>query len=102
MTISNTAIHTFTISTNHKHHDVATSGDLIATSARGCAARKLARMLVEAEAPEGPIEARGTDGRLRYTVRSLYAFAQTDLTEDPLRVRRYRAFPGVGVRAEAA
>lgn len=102
MTIPNTLLHTFTISTDAKHRDCAASGDLIATSSRGCAARALSRMLVEAEAPEGPIEARGTDGRLRYTVRSLYAFAQTDLTEDPLRVRRYRAFPGVGVRAEAA
>lgn len=62
------------------------------TSSRSCAARKLARFLVEAGEADGPIEAYGPDGALRYRVNSLYAFAQSTLVENPrLHLTRYVA-----------
>ena len=63
--------------------DLASCDGLSARSARGCAARALARMLIEAGREDGPVEARGADGRLRYTVRSVAAFARTALIENP-------------------
>jgi len=67
----------------YRVYDVAQCGDLVAQSLKSCAARDLARLLVAAGVEDGPIEARGTDGRLRYTVRSLYAFAKGTLRENP-------------------
>lgn len=64
-------------------YDVATCGDLHARSLRSCAARKLARQMIEAGYPDGPIEVYGQTGVCRYTVRSLYAFARVTLSEDP-------------------
>ena len=71
------------ISTDSAGRDIATHGPYTAKSTRSCAARKLARILVEAEFFDTPIEAIGTDGRLRYTVRSLHAFAKKTLVENP-------------------
>ena len=74
----------FIISTDPKTAaDVASCDGFTARSSRSCAARVLARMLVDAEYADGPIEARGTDGRLRYTARRLHAFAAKVLAENP-------------------
>lgn len=76
--------HVIVISTDRKTAaDVAECGGLRATSSRFCAARKLARLMVENGAENGPVEARGADGELRYTVKSLHAFAKFTLTENP-------------------
>jgi hypothetical protein len=64
-------------------HDTATHGDLIATSARHSAARKLARMMLAQGIPDAPLEARSTDGSLRWTYRSLAEFARYDTNEAP-------------------
>jgi hypothetical protein len=65
-------------------------GRVITTSARSCAARKLARLLVENAEPDGPVEAVGPAGDVRYTVGSLYAFAKGTIVENPrLGVRAY-------------
>jgi hypothetical protein len=89
--------HVITISTEQRTfqaYDVATHGDLRAVSAKSCAARKLVRMMIEAGAEDGPVEARGLDGRLRYTVRSLHAFAKYALTENPRpRLIRWTPYP---------
>lgn len=80
-------VHTFTVDTMTRSAtsvvDRATCGDYVTTSSRSCAARRLARMMVTAGEPDGTIEARGADGRLRYTVRSLVEFARWTLTESP-------------------
>lgn len=84
--------HTFTISTAPRPAaDTATCGAHFATTPLSKAAGKLARIMVAANVPDGQIEARGTDGRLRYTMRSLHAFALWRLREDPrFRVERWR------------
>jgi hypothetical protein len=64
-------------------YDLATCGELSARSLKGCAARSLARVLIAKGAQDGPIEARGEDGKLRYTVKSLFAFAKFSMTENP-------------------
>jgi len=75
---------TFIISSEPKTAaDVATCGDVTARSSRSCAARKLARMLIDGGTPDQPIEARGVDGKLRYTVRSLVAFSKFTVRENP-------------------
>ena len=78
-------MHTFIISETEglRAGDTATCEDLTARSTRSCAARALARKMVAAGIPDGPIEARGKDGRLRYTVRSPHAFAKFTLSESP-------------------
>ena len=63
--------------------DLANGAGLTARALKACGARKLARMLVEAGIPDMPLEARGPDGKLRYTVRSLHAFARKTLAENP-------------------
>jgi hypothetical protein len=74
----------FIISTDPKTGaDLASCDGFHAKSSRSCAARVLARMLMDAEWADGPTEARGTDGRLRYTVKRLHAFAMTRLVENP-------------------
>jgi hypothetical protein len=88
-------MHTIIISTERLHwsrvYDVATCGAYRAMSLKSCAARKLARDMVAAGEPDGPIEARGIDGKLRYTVSSLHAFAKFTLVENPrLRVVPWR------------
>ena len=73
--------------------DLASSGEHHARSLKSCAARKLARVIIGAGMPDGPIEAwRG--GVPCYTVRSLAGNARTTLTENPrLRVIRYTENP---------
>lgn len=81
------ARHVFTIATESPHwsrvYDVATCGPYRAISLKSCAARKLARVMMAAGEPDGPIEARGPDGKLRYTVRALHAFGKTTIGENP-------------------
>ncbi len=73
--------------------DVARCGEHTARSSRASAAHDLARAIIGAGLPDAPIEARGEDGRLRYTVRSLAAFARWTITETPkLRRMRWTAF----------
>ena len=68
--------------------DLASSGEHHARSLKSCAARKLARVIIGAGMPDGPIEAwRGTVPC--YTVRSLAAYARTTLEQDP----RFRVIP---------
>lgn len=90
--------HVFTISTNQSSpfqvYDVARCGDVVAKSLKSCAARKLARLLIAIGTEDGPIEARGEDGKPRYTVKSLYAFARKTLVENP----RLRSIPFVEFR----
>lgn len=65
-------------------------------SSRNGVTRKLARALVEAGAPDCPVEARGTNGRLRYTAKSLHAFARWTITEPDagrLQLQRYHERP---------
>lgn len=80
-----------TIGTNPKTGaDLASWEGFTARSSGGCAARTLARMLMDADIQDQPLEARGRDGKLRYTVRRLHAFAGTRLVENPhLMVRPY-------------
>jgi hypothetical protein len=40
-------------------------------------------MLIDGGTPDQPIEARGVDGKLRYTVRSLVAFSKFTVRENP-------------------
>jgi len=80
--------HQFTISSQitargTQVYDVAQCSDLVAKSLKSCAARKLARAMIQAGAEDAPIEARGPDGKLRYTVRSLAAFAKFTIQENP-------------------
>lgn len=99
---------TFTISSQTQKspsqvYDVAQCGDLTAKSLKSCAARKLARAMIDAGAEDGPIEARGTDGRLRYTVKSLAAFAKFTITENPrIKVIRYTEHPHAAPRDQDA
>jgi hypothetical protein len=68
--------------------DLAACGEYSARSLKSCAARKLARVLIAAGVPDGPIEA--WRGVVRcYTARSLAALSRTTLTENP----RIRAIP---------
>jgi hypothetical protein len=84
-------------------YDVAQCGDLIAKSLKSCAARKLARDLIANGAEDGPIEARGTDGKLRYTVRSLAAFAKFTTQENPrIKVVRWTEHPHARDQDDAA
>jgi hypothetical protein len=84
-------------------YDVAQCGDLIAKSLKSCSARKLARDLIAAGAEDGPIEARGTDGKLRYTVKSLAAFAKFTTQENPrIKVVRWTEHPHARDQDEAA
>ena len=73
--------------------DLASCGEHHARSLKSCAARKLARVIIGAGMPDGPIEAwRGTV--LCYTAPSLAGYARTTLTENPrLRVIRYTENP---------
>ena len=76
--------HTITIGTDPKTGaDLAWCGSLSARSARSCAARGVARMLVEAGEADGPVSAIGADGAPRYTVPSLFSFARRTLLENP-------------------
>lgn len=73
-----------------------------ATSRTG-ATLKLARALVEAGAPDSPVEARGTDGRLRFTAPSLHRLARwtiSDRDRGGLYLERYRN-PAEFVRGQA-
>lgn len=94
------AVHRFTIGTERNSGtDTAECGPYVARSLRSCAARKLARVMVEAGEPDGPIEARGTDGKLRYRVNSLHGFAKRTLVENPaLRLIPYQEHPFAAVR----
>ena len=73
--------------------DLASCGEYSARSLKSCAARKLARVLIDAGMPDGPIEA--WRGVVRcYTARSLAALSRTTLEQDPrLRVIPYRENP---------
>jgi len=95
------AVHRFTIGSESPHwsrgYDVAECGPYRATSLKSSAAHKLARIMVAAGEPDGPIEA-FRDGKLCYRVASLYAFGKRTLLEDPrLHLRRHqeRVFPAV-------
>lgn len=62
--------------------DIAGCGIHVARSAKSCAARKLARALVGSGMPDQKLEARGLyDQKLRYTIRSLHAFARKFVAE---------------------
>ncbi len=88
------AIYRFTISTDPiTASDVAECNGLRATSAKSCAARKLARALIAAGAESAPIEAYGADGRLRYTAQSLWAFAAKTLSEEGPYLEWHREHP---------
>ncbi len=94
-------VHTFTIDTVTRSAatvvDRATCGLHVATSTRSCADRRLARMMLASGEVDGAIEARGVDGRLRYTVRSLAEFAKWTLTEKPRpSLNRYVERPDFG------
>ena len=85
--------HCFTISTGQPHwsrrYDVAECGSYRAVSLKSCAARKLARVMIDAGEPDGPIEA-WHNGRLSYRVPSLYAFGKFTLSENPTpRLKRW-------------
>lgn len=86
--------HTITIGTDPKTGaDLAWCGTLAARSARSCAARNLARMLVDAGEADGPVTAIGADGAVRYHVPSLFAFAKRTLMEAPrLHTRPWQPF----------
>jgi hypothetical protein len=73
--------------------DLASCGEHHARSLKSCAARKLARVLIDAGMPDGPIEA--WRGPVRcYTALSLAALSRTTIQENPrLRVRRYTENP---------
>ena len=93
--------HEFIVDTWHKDRfhvlDRARCGLTEATSLKSSAAHKLARDLVAAGEPDGPVHARDPRGVLCYTVPSLHAMARKTLAEDPrLTLTRYRewAFPG--------
>jgi hypothetical protein len=88
----------FTISTDPTTaSDVVECNGLRATSAKSCAARKLARALIAAGAEDGPVQAFGQDDKLRYTVQSLWAFAAKTLTEDHLRLAWHAQHPNADV-----
>ena len=88
-------VHKFTIGTERKTaRDVAECGPYRETSSRSCAARKLARVLVEVGEADGPVLAYGPDGALRYRANSLYAFARFTLAENPRsHLTRHQAIP---------
>jgi hypothetical protein len=75
--------HTITSTTTQGYVDQAQWGDVIVTSKKRSAARKLARLMLDGGATEGPIEARSADGRLLWTHRSLTEFAGFDISEEP-------------------
>ena len=82
--MSEMPLYVITVGTHPKtYSDMASHGPLVATSARSCAARKLARLMNECGIPDGPIEARDADGKVRYRVKSLHRFAGRSLTENP-------------------
>lgn len=72
-----------TLATSNSRADLASCGEFTARSARSCAARALARLMVSAGVEDGPVEARGTDGALRYTMKSLHNFAKFTISENP-------------------
>lgn len=60
---------------------------------RNGATRKLARMLVRGGAPDVRGEVRGTNGRLRYSAKSLHALSGSTIEDSDtggLRLRRYQ------------
>jgi hypothetical protein len=63
--------------------DRAEFGALSAMSKRRSAARKLARAMLDADVPNGPVEGRSRDGSLLWSHRSLAKFARFDTSEDP-------------------
>jgi len=84
---------TLTISLDRKTGaDLARCGEYHTRSARSSAARALARQLIAAGFDPGPFEARGEDGRLRYSGPSLLEFSKWTLAEEP-RLRRVRFVP---------
>lgn len=70
-------------------------GREFAATSRNGATMRLARQLVEAGAPDGPVEARGADGRLRFTSPSLHGLARWTIEEGDrgIRQRRWKPSP---------
>lgn len=68
-------LHTMTIWQDSHGIDHASYGDLQAKSASGVTPI-LARMMFDAGIPDGPVEVRGRDGRLRFTARSLVSLSK--------------------------
>lgn len=77
------------------------AGENYTATSRNGATMKLARVLVEAGATDEPIEAWGSDGRLRFTSPSLHALARATIEEGErgIRLRRWR---GADMGGEAA
>lgn len=72
------------------------AGQRFTASSRNGVSMKLARRLVEAGAPDAPVEARGRDGRMRFTSPSLHCLAGWTISEPDagaLYLRRYRDRP---------
>lgn len=71
------------------------AGETFTATSRNGATMKLARALLEAGAPDGPIEARGTDGKLRFTSPSLHRLGRWTIEESDrgIRQRRWKPSP---------
>ena len=94
------AVHRFHIATEpNSGADLATCGPYAERSLKSCAARKLARTMVAAGEPDGPLEAYGPTGRLNYRVPSLRAFSKRTLSEEPrLHLSAHKEHPFAGRR----
>lgn len=73
-------------------------GDLVATSKGGAAAVLARKILAQGPCVAGGIEARGTDGRLRWRHPSLHALATRVLveTDQGMRWQKWRPNPMAG------
>jgi len=85
--------HTFSVSERGSGRFVAEYDGISVAKVRGSAAFDLARQMLASGAEDGPVEARGPDGRLHWTSPSLAALARSAIREDDRggpRVIRYR------------
>jgi len=91
-------MHVFVVSMDSKTGaDIAACGEFFARSARASASHNLARVMKDAGIADDEIEARGPDGKVRYRVKSLYAFAKyTVLSEPTIRRAVWKPYTGWG------
>lgn len=70
-------------------------GQTFTATSRNGATMKLARMLVEAGAPDEPVAVYGTEGNLRFTAPSLHGLAAWTIEESDrgIRQRRWKPSP---------